>query len=173
MEFAQSITSFRAACCISLRNCQVNLGDGYIGKSVKPRGTRTTPDSLPERRGFRQESCRCHLPIGGGGVVDERNGVGARSTDIEVTVQHIEFAARNMQTAGQLLLGLEAETERILTNPVERNGLSHGNHRPIRGYSSLRTDAGPHVLVDLVEADFLAFRRRRKNGHGAGDQGKA
>jgi hypothetical protein len=108
-----------------------------------------------------------------GGVVDERNGVGARSTDIEVTVQHIEFVARNMQTAGQLLLGLEAETERILTNPVERNGLSHGNHRPIRGYSSLRTDAGPHVLVDLVEADFLAFRRRRKNGHGAGDQGKA
>ncbi|MEA3147544.1 MAG: hypothetical protein QOI53_3125 [Verrucomicrobiota bacterium] len=52
--------------CISLRNCQVNLGDGYMGKSVKPRGTRTTPDSLPKRRGFRQESCRCHLPIGGG-----------------------------------------------------------------------------------------------------------
>src|SRR6267143_1797724 len=29
------------------------------------------------------------------------------------------------------------------------------------------------ILVDLVEADLLALKRRRKEGHRAGDQGKA
>jgi alkylation response protein AidB-like acyl-CoA dehydrogenase len=49
----------------------------------------------------------------GGTAVGEGACFGAQSRDIRAAGQHIEFAIRNMETAGRIFLGQEPKTERI------------------------------------------------------------